>query len=131
VRHASKPDLPAIMDHSGGHKPGVHGHGHASPGLASDNSGDVGGDMCCRHGPPGPMEQSLDELDFERSICGAASRGDLEKVRHMLEADDAATHRDGFGYTALVGTPFVPDIEHHARTVCYSLCLHVCSNDLV
>ena len=45
-------------------------------------SGSIGG-CDCLHKPTG-TEQTLDELDWERGIWGAASNGDLDRLRKKL-----------------------------------------------
>ena len=37
--------------------------------------------VCCEQ----PMQQTLDELDFERGLCGASFRGDLARVQELLD----------------------------------------------
>jgi ankyrin repeat protein len=58
---------------------------------------------CCS---PAPAQQSLEELEFSRSICNYASLGDLQKVQAILKKSPQAVHGDGTptnasGYTAL------------------------------
>lgn len=55
---------------------GGHGHGH------SDDD-DVGGT---------PYDQSLEELEFMRSACSAAQRGQTEKLRGMLDKKPESLH---------------------------------------
>ncbi|XP_075256838.1 uncharacterized protein LOC142349272 [Convolutriloba macropyga] len=63
--------------------------------------------QCCSHiSTTTAYSQSLDELDFERSICGAAASNDFSKVKQMLEkagsrAKQLANYVDKSGYTAL------------------------------
>ena len=52
------------------------------------------------------MAQNLDEVNFSRSICAAASTGNISKVKGILERMPEAIHSDGrlegkTGYTAL------------------------------
>ena len=66
--------------------------------------------QCCSHiSTTTAFAQSLNELDFERSICGAAASNDFSKVKQMLEkagstAKQLANYVDKSGYTALVST---------------------------
>ena len=49
------------------------------------------------------LTQSLDELDFERSIFGLASSGNTSRLEALLGKEPAhAQRQDRFGYTALV-----------------------------
>lgn len=46
--------------------------------------------------------QSLDELEFERGIWGAALEGDLNRIEKLLTRPDAnINQRDNYDYTAL------------------------------
>ena len=56
---------------------------------------------CHSHGGS-ELSQTLDELHFERSVCGAASRGDAERVKQLLENGRGhATDVDAYGDTPL------------------------------
>ncbi|TPX30172.1 hypothetical protein SmJEL517_g06208 [Synchytrium microbalum] len=50
---------------------------------------------------PSIFEQSLDELDFERSLHGASSRGDIDRVRWLLNRNALVNARDSSGLAAL------------------------------
>lgn len=69
-----------------------HGHGHGQ------------GEACCgaAHEAHGGLGQSLAELSFERSLCGAAAARDLARLQTMLHRGADANQRDAAGYTALV-----------------------------
>eukprot|EP00049_Salpingoeca_infusionum_P010495 m.180801 g.180801 ORF g.180801 m.180801 type:complete len:186 (+) comp14656_c0_seq3:77-634(+) len=54
---------------------------------------------CCQKG--NAFQQSLDELDFDRSLPGAASRGDIPKVRQLLSSGRCVNEASSSGYTAL------------------------------
>ena len=48
------------------------------------------------------MQQTLDELDFERGLCGACSRGDLAHVQELLvRRERDPNERDTSDYTPL------------------------------
>ena len=48
------------------------------------------------------MQQTLDELDFERGLCGACSRGDLARVQELLvRRERDPNERDTSDYTPL------------------------------
>lgn len=56
---------------------------------------------CCA---PTPLSQGLDELSFDRSACAAAHKGDIAKLRRLLQHNPtSAIHTDGLtgGYTPL------------------------------
>jgi len=56
-------------------------------------------DCCVR---PVPCQQTLDELDFERGLWGACSRGDLARVRELLDLRGRdPNERDHSDYTPL------------------------------
>ncbi|XP_054708821.1 ankyrin repeat domain-containing protein 39-like [Uloborus diversus] len=54
----------------------------------------------CSH-QPSACTQSLNEMQFERGIWGAAMDGDVEKVQEMLRKSIDPSMRDSSGYTAL------------------------------
>ncbi|EKX39056.1 hypothetical protein GUITHDRAFT_114931 [Guillardia theta CCMP2712] len=55
---------------------------------------------CCARKQP--MQQTLEEMDFERGIWGAAALGDLERMRTLLEERQRDVNAcDKSGYTAL------------------------------
>ncbi|XP_065345629.1 ankyrin repeat domain-containing protein 39-like [Cloeon dipterum] len=58
---------------------------------------------CLDHAPAhSSVQQSLDELNFERGIWPAALDGDLKKVTELLNKQVSWVHRpDNAGYTAL------------------------------
>lgn len=41
------------------------------------------------------MEQSLDEMEFSRSACGAAQDGDVRKLQRILARNPGAVNGDG------------------------------------
>ncbi|XP_054290850.1 ankyrin repeat domain-containing protein 39-like [Macrosteles quadrilineatus] len=47
------------------------------------------------------VQQTLEELDFERGIWTAALDGDKQRVRDLLNKGTEVDKRDGAGYTAL------------------------------
>eukprot|EP00668_Euglena_longa_P015532 GGOE01019621.1.p1 GENE.GGOE01019621.1~~GGOE01019621.1.p1 ORF type:complete len:185 (-),score=38.70 GGOE01019621.1:82-594(-) len=56
----------------------------------------------CTHLGPAPVQQSLQELDFDRGPWPAALRGDTGALRALLVRDPAAAMaQDGAGYTPL------------------------------
>eukprot|EP00043_Microstomoeca_roanoka_P007355 m.70830 g.70830 ORF g.70830 m.70830 type:complete len:177 (+) comp13792_c1_seq6:152-682(+) len=59
--------------------------------------------MCCSHSHSisTEVEQGLDELEFERSLIGAASRNDLKAVKMLLDKGADPSQRSASGYTAL------------------------------
>ncbi|RUS12841.1 hypothetical protein BC937DRAFT_86887 [Endogone sp. FLAS-F59071] len=69
-----------------------HGHDH-------DHS------SCADHAhAPTPYTQTLDELDFQRSLHSACAQNDLARARQILDKKSgrAADERDANGYTPLV-----------------------------
>ena len=44
----------------------------------------------------------LQEMEFERSICGAAVDGDVKRIDKLLSQNVSPNYTDGSGYTALV-----------------------------
>lgn len=57
---------------------------------------------CCAQ--PTSLSQGLDELSFERSACHAAQKGNISKLRRLLQNNpSSATQTDGLsgGYTPL------------------------------
>jgi len=55
---------------------------------------------CCM--APQPMQQSLDEMEFERSLCGAAARGDVARAVLLLQSRQADPNvADAYGYFPL------------------------------
>ena len=59
---------------------------------------------CYEHSKPSSLDQNLGELDFERSIVGAASRNDIAAVTRHLANGTHASLPSATGYTALVRT---------------------------
>ncbi|EGD77757.1 hypothetical protein PTSG_08846 [Salpingoeca rosetta] len=55
---------------------------------------------CHEHAPSG-LDQDLDEMAFERSIVGAASRNDAQAAKRMLQNGTDPSQRSATGYTAL------------------------------
>uniref|UniRef100_A0A5K4ER35 Putative hspc200 n=1 Tax=Schistosoma mansoni TaxID=6183 RepID=A0A5K4ER35_SCHMA len=45
--------------------------------------------------------QDLSEMDFERGILGASTRGDIDRVRKLLNKHINVNIPDSYGYTAL------------------------------
>ena len=64
-----------------------------------------GPDGCDHTHPPTGLEQSLEEMEFARSACSAATAGDMEKLRRIVERNPGALYHDGVagrtGYTPL------------------------------
>lgn len=58
------------------------------------------GEHCgCCAAPRGGAEQSLGEMDFERGLAGAALKGDVSRLRHLLGrpgADPNETSQGGY-----------------------------------
>ncbi len=52
------------------------------------------GCQCGAHGPL-PGSQSLGELDFQKSACAAAQKGDVAKLARLLDSLPALLHDDG------------------------------------
>ena len=74
---------------------------------------------CCAR--PSSTAQTLDELAFERSACGAAARGDARALREALERRPASAREDGTTTNASGYTP----LHHAARRGC-AACVEVC-----
>lgn len=56
---------------------------------------------CCSHGEGRVAVQTLEEMEFERGLLGAAKDGDLQKVRSLLIKAHDPNKRDQYGYTPL------------------------------
>uniref|UniRef100_A0A6S8PN07 Uncharacterized protein n=2 Tax=Dunaliella tertiolecta TaxID=3047 RepID=A0A6S8PN07_DUNTE len=68
--------------------------------------GNKGWQTLCLHGPGGgcdcllqtkrpKVEESLDELSFQRSACSAAQQGNVAKLQKILNKNPEAVHSDG------------------------------------
>lgn len=61
------------------------------------------GHSCCGHkAAVHSVQQSLDEMDFERGIWSAALYGEMDRVRSCLRINGDPNAVDSSGYTALV-----------------------------
>ncbi|MGH0178473.1 UNVERIFIED_CONTAM: hypothetical protein FKN15_004925 [Acipenser sinensis] len=80
--------------------------------MASDGRPDC---SCCSHGSAAPhsVQQTLDEMDFERGIWSAAVDGDLDRVRTFLLKGTDPNTVDRAGYTAL---------HYASRAGCLAVC---------
>ncbi|XP_033094796.1 ankyrin repeat domain-containing protein 39 [Trachypithecus francoisi] len=47
------------------------------------------------------VQQTLEEMDFERGIWSAALNGDLDRVKHLIQKAEDPSQPDSAGYTAL------------------------------
>uniref|UniRef100_A0A7N4V645 Ankyrin repeat domain 23 n=1 Tax=Sarcophilus harrisii TaxID=9305 RepID=A0A7N4V645_SARHA len=57
---------------------------------------------CCSHQSAVPsVQQTLEEMDFERGIWSAALDGDLGRVKHFIQKETDPSQPDPSGYTAL------------------------------
>ena len=56
---------------------------------------------CCQSAPPSSTLQSLEEMEFERGIWGAAREGENERLVSLLDKGVEPSSRDSSGYTAL------------------------------
>ena len=65
--------------------------------------------------------QTLDEIAFDRSACGAAARGDVEALREALARRPASADEDGTTTNASGYTP----LHHAARRGC-ARCVKAC-----
>lgn len=54
-------------------------------------------DACNCYATPSATAQSLEELDFMRSACSAAQRGQVELLQRLLARNPAAVRSDGAG----------------------------------
>ena len=54
-----------------------------------------GPDGCDHTHPPTGLEQSLDEMEFARSACSAATSGDITKLRRCIERKESASRPFG------------------------------------
>lgn len=69
--------------------------GMAAPQSCADGS-------CCSHPGAVPgVQQTLEEMDFERGIWSAALNGDLGRVKHFIQKATDPSQPDSAGYTAL------------------------------
>ncbi|KAK6469486.1 ankyrin repeat domain-containing protein 39-like [Huso huso] len=80
--------------------------------MASEGRPDC---SCCSHGSAAPhsVQQTLDEMDFERGIWSAAVDGDLDRVRTFLLKGTDPNTVDRAGYTAL---------HYASRAGCLAVC---------
>jgi len=68
----------------------------------ADGGAQHGGNSCVCCTRPQPMQQTLDELDFERGLWGACSIGDLARVQELLKLRERdPNERDLSDYTPL------------------------------
>ncbi|XP_028631331.1 ankyrin repeat domain-containing protein 39 isoform X3 [Grammomys surdaster] len=57
---------------------------------------------CCSHPGAVPgVQQTLEEMDFERGIWSAALNGDLSRVKYFIQKATDPSQPDSAGYTAL------------------------------
>ncbi|XP_008836214.1 ankyrin repeat domain-containing protein 39 isoform X2 [Nannospalax galili] len=67
--------------------------------AASQPHGDC---SCCSHpGAVSVVQQTLEEMDFERGIWSAALNGDLGRVKYFIQKPTDPSQPDSAGYTAL------------------------------
>ncbi|XP_058390505.1 ankyrin repeat domain-containing protein 39 isoform X2 [Diceros bicornis minor] len=59
------------------------------------------GPCCSRAGAAAGVQQTLDEMDFERGIWSAALNGDLGRVKYLIQKAADPSQPDSAGYTAL------------------------------
>jgi ankyrin repeat protein len=57
-------------------------------------------DHICNHFGNSVATQSLEELEFQRSLCNASRSGDIERVKMLLQRNDP-NMKDEAGYTPL------------------------------
>lgn len=99
--------------------------------LCGHGVADGAGGCSCALNATG-TEQSLDEMQFERSACGAAQDGDVAKLRRILQRDPAAAHRSQGvlpdeerlqrNDLRVHGAAWQPRVMHSKATA-YSVCL--------
>ncbi|XP_029421840.1 ankyrin repeat domain-containing protein 39 isoform X1 [Nannospalax galili] len=84
--------------------------------AASQPHGDC---SCCSHpGAVSVVQQTLEEMDFERGIWSAALNGDLGRVKYFIQKPTDPSQPDSAGYTALLKT-----LMHYAsRNGHYAVC---------
>ncbi|XP_014438922.1 ankyrin repeat domain-containing protein 39 isoform X3 [Tupaia chinensis] len=59
------------------------------------------GPCCSRPGAVPGVQQTLEEMDFERGIWSAALNGDLGRVKYLIQKATDPSQPDSAGYTAL------------------------------
>ena len=60
---------------------------------------------CCGHQVAvQSVQQSLDEMDFERGVWSAALNAETDRINKYLQGGGDANATDSSGYTALVST---------------------------
>nr|XP_031297029.1 ankyrin repeat domain-containing protein 39 isoform X2 [Camelus dromedarius] len=59
------------------------------------------GPCCARPSAVAGVQQTLDEMDFERGIWSAALNGDLGRVKYLIQKAADPSQPDSAGYTAL------------------------------
>ena len=82
-------------------------HTGFQPVMASDQPVSY---SCCEHAHSSSVNQTLDEMDFERGVWSAALNGELDKVCKYLNTGGDPNARDSSGYTALVSNLLKPYI---------------------
>ncbi|OBS72392.1 hypothetical protein A6R68_13039 [Neotoma lepida] len=76
----------------------------AAPQPCADSS-------CCSHPGAVPgVQQTLEEMDFERGIWSAALNGDLGRVKYFIQKATDPSQPDSAGYTALAAEKGHEDI---------------------
>ena len=53
--------------------------------------------QCSCHKKAQPASQSLEELDFLKSACSAAQKGDTARLKHLLAKHPMLINEDGAG----------------------------------
>ncbi|XP_003746900.2 ankyrin repeat domain-containing protein 39 [Galendromus occidentalis] len=61
---------------------------------------DCGTNSCLCHASTA-VSQSMDEMDFEKGLWGAASDGNLARIRDLINKGKNPNDPDSYGYTAL------------------------------
>lgn len=69
--------------------------------MASASGHHEDGSCCSHHRTLPSVHQSLEEMNFERGIWGAALDGDLERVKTQVRKRGKPSEPDPLGYTAL------------------------------
>ncbi|XP_057599072.1 ankyrin repeat domain-containing protein 39 isoform X2 [Hippopotamus amphibius kiboko] len=83
---------------------------------------------CCSRPSAAPgVQQTLDEMDFERGIWSAALNGDLGRVKYLIQKAVDPSQPDSAGYTALVSwgrasAPGSCSLHYASRNGHYAVC---------
>ena len=68
-------------------------------------------DGCCHGNPTASVNQTMDEMEFERGLWSAAVDGDIDKCHQLINSGKDVNETDSSGYTALVSYNFIQSLS--------------------